>query len=178
MCEATNLNEIKLEVIELKSEFLEKIEAWRRHFEWLKSLDKGIPKIKREYIRLCHCGSKLQKINGFLICKNCGFKNEIYLHCPKCRKNRSFKLNKDNNRCLTCGHTWNRKRSDSKRVYFYIRRFRMLLKEFYHRKEKKVLKKVDKLQSKFNKKILKKHQKLVFFREKRFREMMNLGEEI
>jgi len=178
MCEAKNFTELKLNAIELNIEAIETIDNCRRHVEWLKSLDKGIPKSKREYIRLCHCGSKLQRINGFLMCKNCGFNNEVYLQCPKCRKNRSFKLTKEKNKCLICGHTWNRKITDHKKLYFHIRRFRMFLKEFYYKKEQKVLEEVDKLQSKFNKKILEKHEKIVVFREKRFREMINLGEEI
>jgi len=178
MCEAKNLTQLKTEVIDLRFELQEKIKDWKNHFNWLKSLNRGYHPVKEIIIRLCRCGSTLRNVNGILICKTCGFNNELYLQCPKCRKNRSFKLNNQNNKCLTCGHTWNRKITDSKKLYFYIRRFRMLLKEFYHRKEKKVLKKVDKLQSKFNKKILEKHEKIVVFREKRFREMINLGEEI
>lgn len=202
MCEATNLNEIKLEVIELQSEFLEKIGAWRRHFEWLKTLNQGYHPLKKPYIRLCKCGSKLIKSNGFLICRDCGFKNEIYLQCPKCQQDRGFKLNKWNNKCLACGHSWTRKITDSKIIYFkikktcnskivkltaknfklflenFIKHSRTFLKIYYHDKEQKILKQVDKIEFKFNKKIEKKHQQLVMFREKRFREMTHLGEEI
>lgn len=178
MCEAKNFVKLKLEVSDLRADLLEKIDDWKHHFEWLRSLDKGYPIIDKSYIRICKCGSELHKINGFLICRDCGFNNEIYLQCPKCKKNRSFKLNKKHNKCLVCGHTWKRKITDNKKLYFKIRRFRKFLKDFYHKKEKKILKQVDKLQSKFNRKIKHEYEKLVIFREKRFREMMNLGEEI
>lgn len=178
MCEAQNLAELKVEAIELNEEALEIINNCRRHFEWLKSLDKGIPKIKREYTRLCRCGATLQKINGHFKCRECRFDNDVYLYCPKCKHQRGFRLNKRKNKCLICGHSWNRTMLDAKKLYFYIRRFRTFLKDFFQKKEQGILKKVDKLQSKFNKKLEEKYQKIVIYREKRFREMMRLGEMI
>lgn len=55
---------------------------------------------------------------------------------------------------------------------------RIFLKNYYLSREDKIRKRVDNLESKFNKKLEKKHKKLVMFREKRFQEMINLGEEI
>lgn len=143
MCEAKNLNEIKLEVIELREDLLRKIDDWKHHFEWLNVL-KNAKKPEKSNL------SKYAKIrNGSKILVNILRNNIKNLESRFRIKLNSLKP-----------------------------QFRIFLKNYYQKRENGILKKVDKIQSKFNKKIEKQHSRLVIFREKRFQEMMNLGEMI